>query len=258
MDLEDVRIKEVADLSEEEKGFLKEHTEELTDDEKGIFKDIITEEKEEKKEEEFKFESKEDFDKAVAERTEEVIAAKEEERKKEEEKAKGDKGEEDERFFPDGYQAKDWNEAAKEMFPKFRERIFKEQNEARQKTQETLDNINKEFDAEIETIATEDKSIPAKGTKERDDFETELSQIGVEYQGVTNMTQAYKIWKALNSSKEDKKTDDVSIKQKELAGKVGRTGGEGETVKKRSYKEISGRSMDELIEEDLESMGVKT
>src|SRR3990172_6935435 len=235
MDLEDVRIKEVADLSEEEKGFLKEHTEELTDDKKVIFKDIITEEKEEKKEEEFKFESKEDFDKAVAERTEEVIAAKEEERKKEEEKAKGDKGEEDERFFPDGYQAKDWNEAAKEMFPKFRERIFKEQNEVRQKTQETLDNINKEFDAEIET---------------------ELTQIGVEYQGVTSMTQAYKIWKALNTG--EKKTEEVSSKQRDLAGKVGRTGGEGEPAKQRSYKEMSGRSMDEMIEEDLESMGVKT
>jgi len=252
VDLEDVRIKEVADLSDEEKDFLKEKWDDLTEDEQTIFKEVNTEEK---KEEEFKFESKEEFDKAVSERTEAILADKEKARKEEEEKAKG-KGEEDERFFPDGYQAKDWNEAAKEMFPKFRERIFKEQNEVRQKTQETLDNINKEFDAEIETIAKEDKTIPAKGTKERDDFETELSQIGIEYQGVTNMTQAYKIWQALNSG--GKKTEEVGEKQKSLASKVGRTGGEGETVKKRSYKEISGRSMDELIDEDLEAMGVKT
>ena len=256
MDLEDVRIKEVADLSDEEKDFLKEKWDDLTEDEQTIFKDVNTEgagKGEEDKE--FKFESKEDFDKAVSERTEAILADKEKARKEEEEKAKG-KGEEDERFFPDGYQAKDWNEAAKEMFPKFREKIFKEQNEVRQKTQETLDNINKEFDAEIEAIATEDKSIPSKGTKERDDFETELSQIGIEYQGVTNMTQAYKIWQALNSG--GKKTEEVGEKQKSLASKVGRTGGEGETVKKRSYKEISGRSMDELIDEDLEAMGVKT
>ena len=256
MDLEDVRIKEVADLSDEEKDLLKEKWDDLTEDEQTIFKDVNTEgagKGEEDKE--FKFESKEDFDKAVSERTEAILADKEKARKEEEEKAKG-KGEEDERFFPDGYQAKDWNEAAKEMFPKFRERIFKEQNEVRQKTQETLDNINKEFDAEIEAIATEDKSIPSKGTKERDDFETELSQIGIEYQGVTNMTQAYKIWKALNTG--EKKTEEVSSKQRDLAGKVGRTGGEGEPAKQRSYKEMSGRSMDEMIEEDLESMGVKT
>ena len=256
MELEDVRIKEVADLSDEEKDFLKEKWDDLTEDEQTIFKDVNTEgagKGEEDKE--FKFESKEDFDKAVSERTEAILADKEKARKEEEEKAKG-KGEEDERFFPDGYQAKDWNEAAKEMFPKFRERIFKEQNEVRQKTQETLDNINKEFDAEIETIAKEDKTIPAKGTKERDDFETELTQIGVEYQGVTSMTQAYKIWKALNTG--EKKTEEVSSKQRDLAGKVGRTGGEGEPAKQRSYKEMSGRSMDEMMEEDLESMGVKT
>ena len=256
MELEDVRIKEVADLSDEEKDFLKEKWDDLTEDEQTIFKDVNTEgagKGEEDKE--FKFESKEDFDKAVSERTEAILADKGRARKEEVGRAKG-KGEEDERFFPDGYQAKDWNEAAKEMFPKFRERIFKEQNEVRQKTQETLDNINKEFDAEIETIAKEDKTIPAKGTKERDDFETELSQIGIEYQGVTNMTQAYKIWQALNSG--GKKTEEVGEKQKSLASKVGRTGGEGETVKKRSYKEISGRSMDELIDEDLEAMGVKT
>ena len=257
MDLEDVRLKEPDELKDDEKAFLKEHADDLTDDEKGIFKDVITE-KEEKKEEEkeFKFNSQEEFDKAVTTRTEQILADKEKARKEEEEKAKQGKEGEDERFFPEGYQAKDWNEAAKEMYPKFRERISKEQEAVRSKTQETLDKINQEFDAEIEAIATEDKTVPAKGTKEREEFETELSQIGVEYTGVTNMTQAYKIWKALNTG--EKKTEDVSIKQKDLAAKVGRTGGEGTTVKQKTYREIAGRSMDEMIEADLESMGVKT
>ena len=252
-DFETIRLKEIEELTDSDKDVLKQHAEELTDDEKGIFKDIITEEKKEEKE--FKFGSQEEFDNAVTERTEAILAEKEKARKEEEEKAKQGKEGEEERYFPEGYQAKDWNEAAKEMFPKFREKIFKEQNEVRQKTQETLDNINKEFDAEIEAIAAEDKTIPTKGTPERETFETELSQIGVEYQGVTNMTQAYKIWKALNTGG---KKQEVGEKQKSLAEKVGRTGGEGETVKKRSYKEIAGRSMDELIDQDLEEMGVKT
>ncbi len=257
MDLEDVRLKEADELDDKEKALLKENWDDLTEEEQSVFKDTVNpeEKKKEGKEEEFKFESKEELDKTVQDKVDARLAEIEKEKKEAEDKAKQTKEGEDEPFFPEGYQAKDWNEAAKTLYPKFREKIFKEQSEARTKAQEQIDNINKEFDEEIKTIAKENKDVPAEGTKEREVFEKELGEIGIKYKGVTTMTDAYDIYKALHSGGEKK--EEVGIKQRDLASKVGRTGGEGTEVKERTYAKLSGSSMDALVEEELAKMGVK-
>lgn len=257
-DFDDIRLKTADELTTEDKSVLKEKWTDLTDEEREAFKESVN--PEEKKEESFAFKSKEEFDQAVSERTKQIIEDREKARKEAEEKKNKP---EDDRWFPEGYQAKDWNAAAEEMYPKFRERFIKENQEATKKTQEALDEINKGFDVEIDTMAREDKAIPAKGTKEREAFETELFQIGVDYKGVTTMTDAYKIYKAVHGGKTEKKGEEeeeepVSTKQRDLASKVGKSGGESSEVKLRKYSEISRRSMDDLLDEDLTKMGVKT
>ena len=253
---EDIRLKTAEELDDSDKALLKEKWGDLTDEEKEAFKEAVNpEEKKEEKEEAFAFKSKEEFEKAVGERVEQTIEQREKDRKEAEEKAKKPA---EERFFPEDYKAKDWNEAAEKMYPQFRERFVKEQQDVSKKTQETLDKINKGFDEEIDTLAGEDKTIPAKGTKDRETFEADLFQIGVDYKGVTTMTDAYKIYKATHGThgKEEEK-EEVGTRQRDLASKVGKSGGEGTEIKARKYSEISRRSMDDLLEEDLEKLGVK-
>lgn len=260
--LDDIRLKTADELTDEDKSVLKEKWDELTDEEKDAFKDTVTPEKKEEKEEKeeaFSFKSKEEFEEEVSKRIKQTIEEREKARKEEEEKKnKPDQ----ERFFPEGYQAKDWNDAAERMYPKFRERFVKEQQEVSQKTQEALDKINAGFDEEIEGLSKADKTIPAKGTKEREAFETELFQIGVDYKGVTNMTEAYDLYKVKHGKtekkEEEEEKEEVSTRQRDLASKVGKSGGEGTEIKARKYSEISRRSMDDLLEEDLAKMGVKS
>ena len=256
VDFEDIRLKTADELTDDDKTVLKEKWGDLTDEEKEAFKESVTPEKKKEEEEEaFAFKSKEEFEKAVGERVEHTIEQREKDRKEAEERAKKPV---EERFFPEGYQAKDWNEAAEKMYPQFRERFSKEQQEVSRKTQETLDKINKGFDEEINTLATEDKTIPAKGTKDRETFEAELFQIGVDYKGVTTMTDAHKIYKAIHGKQEkEEEKEEVGTRQRDLASKVGKSGGEGTEIKQRKYSEIARRSMDDLIEEDLAKAGVK-
>lgn len=241
--LEDIRIKEPTDLDNDEKNVLNESWDDLSEEERGTFKDIKVEEKP------FAFKSQEEFDKAVTTKTEKVLEDKEK-AKQEEEEAK--KRPPEEEFFPKDYQAPDWNKAAKDMYPKFRDRMLKEQGETNKKRQDQIDKINKTFDEEVKELAKKE-NIPEDDTKARKTFSTELSKIGLEYTGVTNMTQAHKIWKVLKTEKKE----EVPERQSDLASKIGRSSGEGTTVKERSHKELSGRSMDELIEEDSNKLGVK-
>lgn len=244
MEPEDKEIVE-PELFEEE-----EEEEEIVEPETPEPPEPPVEEDKDVKEPEFSFKSQEDLDKAIATGVEATLEAKEAARL-EEEKAKVQPPEED--FFDKDFVAKDWNEAAKTMYPKFKERLLKEQEMTAKERQDQLTKINKEFDEEIENLAKEDKEIPVKGTPERTDWDKEISKIGIEYP-VKNMTQAYNIWKALKGTKPK---NDIPEKQKDLASKISRGGGEGTPVKQRSHQELSNRSMDELIDDDLASLGVK-
>src|SRR3990167_451337 len=106
--LEDIRLKEPEELEDDEMKVLKDNWDSLTDDEKGIFKDVNTESEPKKEEKKFGFGSQEEFDNAVTEKAKQVL---EEERKAKEEAEKSKETKTDEeRFFPEGYQAKDWDE----------------------------------------------------------------------------------------------------------------------------------------------------
>ena len=224
LDLDDVRLKEPEDLSDEEKTFLKENEADLTDDEKETYKESLEAEdkgEEEEEEEESKglsFESEEELDKYL-----DRYSAGREKKAAEADKGKGE-DEDVPDYFPAGYKPKDWNEPFKQYTPKMREMMREEIRAERTEESNRKEKLNKEFDAEIETLRGAHKEIPAIGTPERATFEKDLAQVIVAYPGVRNMTEAYNIKTALDSAGGGSKgkTD-----TKGTARKVGSSGGEG-------------------------------
>src|SRR3990167_9353691 len=96
LELYDIRLKDAADLTDEEKAVLRENEDELTDEEKEEFKDaLVVEPESRKKDEEFKFKNQEELDAYFEKKFSEKLAAK----KDEEEEPRGDeeepKGEEE-------------------------------------------------------------------------------------------------------------------------------------------------------------------
>jgi len=259
---DDIRVKEVDDMTDEDKSVIKEHVVDLTDEEKDAFKDFIPEEElppkseekpeeksEEKPIEEFKFKTESDFQEAVAANTAKIL----DEREKAAAEAKLNKPQE-ERFFEENYQAKDWNEAASKMYPQFKERMEKEQQATQEAQKKRIDEINEQFDKEIDEIAKTDDSVPASGTPERAEYVKELTKVGIEFKGVTDMHQAHKIYTAINATKS---TTSPTSKQKDTASKVGRSGGEATVTKERKNSELSSRSLDDMLDEDMTVLGVK-
>lgn len=271
-DFEEIRNKELDVLTDDEKEVIKEHVDDLTDEEKEAFKDFTEPEpepeseedppadppEEDKKEEpapeEFKFKTESDFKDAVKAETDRMLKEREEKAAA----AKTTKPEEEERFFPEGYQAKDWDEAAKKMFPKFKEKMQKEQEQQQQETKKKIDEINNKFNDEINELAKTDKTIPDSGTPEREEYVRDLYEVAKEYRGITTMAQAHKIHTVLKAEKKDEPKKEVSAKQKDVASKVGRSGGEGKDKKERSYSDLSNKSLDELLQEEEEAPSVKS
>ena len=252
-DFEDIRLKESDDLDDNDKKILADNWDQLTDEEHEAFKDVVEvkkeepEEKKEKEEEEDKgivFKTQAELDAAV----EKVIEAREKARVEEEERKKREVEGREERFFPEGYKAKDWEDAAKELFPKFKDRIVRDLADASAKQRQKLEEIEKGFDVEIETLKKSGEEIPDVGTDERDKFDADLAEIGLKYKGVSNMTEAYDIYKALQG-----KGGGPSERQKEIAGKVGKGGSEKKSTEVPSYNRLR-KSMDELLEEAGEEL----
>ena len=232
-----------------------------------------TEEKKEETEEKkgVSFEDEAAFQSAV----DKVIEAREQAKVEKEEEEKRQAEADKDRFMPPDFKAKDWDEAARVMYPAFKER-FKEELRAEQEAyRKKVSEVNRGFDAEIEVLRKKDDSIPERGTEERNTFDKELAAIGIKY-GSSNMTQAYDIYKLSQSKKEDKtiteKADirvegeeetsetksetktETSPRLKTLASKVSaksKSGGTGEGPK---YSRIAGNSLDNLIAEELEKM----
>ena len=281
MDFDDVRLKEVDELTDEDKKVLSEHAEELTDDEKEIFKEILTpnssdddsqgEGKGEKDPEADKglvFKDKAEFETAVAEAATKALDAREQARA-DADKAKIEEGEAEVTpdFFPKDYKATDWNEAFKTAAPKLIDEAVKKIQTLSTKQRERFEEVNKVFDEEIETLAKTDTTIPKKGTPERTQFDSDLAQIGVDYKQTT-MTDSYKIYSALKGKAVEKKSEDkddkdvitedqnvLSDRQKALAAKIGKSSGEGGATKGFKYSRLS-QSMDDLLEQELEKAGI--
>jgi hypothetical protein len=219
LNLDEIRLKESSELSDEEGKFLKENVKELTDEEKEDYKDILGVEKEGKEKEgegeAVTFKDQGAFDTAVDKRVGELKA---EAAKKKEEKrgeAKGD------RLFSEGYKPKDWDEFGKTMLGIVRKdrEIFTKQQ--RQKMTE----VDKQLDAETEDLRKIDPSIPSNRSKKRREFDRALAEIMIKDPKITTITKAYGVYKE-GQSDADKK------KQEELAKKIGGGGGTGEKGKK--------------------------
>ena len=244
LNLDDVRLKDLDELSSEEKGFLNEHAADLTDDEKEIFNSVIKKAEPpptEEPSEEFKFKSATEFEEKVGSVLSRVL-------KENQPPPKPPGGEEPpktEKIFAE--QPKDWEEAGQRIVSAVEEKLVRKNEEVRERVKK----INEEYDQEIVDIRSANPEIPVKGTKEGDEFETKLAEIGVKFRGVTTMNEAFEIYKALDAKKEEPPDKQVS-----LASKVGKSGGASAPPTEHKYSRIAGKSMDELLEEEMASKGI--
>lgn len=240
LNLDDVRLKDADELNDDEKKFLDEHQDELTDEERDAFgievKEPEPEPEPEPKPEPFAFKSKEEFDTAVEERTKAAIEADRRARLEEEARKKREVGE-PEKIFEKA--PADWEEAGQRIV-EFQER----RTETRDRVvRERIAAINREYDEQIVEIRRQNPNLPAKGTEEGEEFERELAEIGARFKGVTNMTEAYEVYEAKAGGAEK-----IGTKQKGVAGKVGKPSGGAPPLTKREYKKVAGRTLDEAEE----------
>lgn len=242
--LNDARLKDLDELTDDDKALLREHKDDLTDEELTAFKDVLTEPEPAKEPEPF-FKSKEEADTYIEDKINARLADIKVPETKEPEPPK------DDRFFDEGYKPKDWEDYAEKLFPKFVERMQKMSAAQREKLNQQIAERNKMFDKEIDDLRTKGEPIPARGTKEFEAFDKELAGIGMKFKGVSNMTEAYEIYKATKGT--DK--GDISDSQKQTASRVGKSGGGSGTVTKdRKYKDVAGRSMDDVMNDVISKL----
>ena len=255
--LDDVRLKNLDDVSEDEAKFLGEKWDDLTEEEQTVFDSVVQEDWRGSQEEpEYLKLTQDEFDNRINQAVESAVSKVKETKPKEE---PAPPEEEEEGFFPEGYKAEGWNEAFQKVYPKLQKKIIKDITEAAQKKKRRLDKINAKFDQEIEELRKKDSNIPKQGTEDRREFDTRLAKIGVEYK-LSSMTDAYRVYKALEKSKggEDQKRKKVSKQQKSLRDKVGGGSGAGGDDKEEiDYDRITNKSLDELIEEEMAKRGIK-
>lgn len=273
LDLDDVKLKEREALTEDEEKLITDKWDELGDEDKEAYKDLdpnkepeeedsedapeLEEEADKEKEEEreevkeelkgVRFDSEEEFEAAV----DKIVAKRE--------AAKQTPAEEEappEKFFPEGFKAKNWEDAAQQMYPKFKERVISDIRGMTEAQKKRLDDINKQFDEEIETLRKGGEEIPEPGTPEREQFDKDLAGIGLKYK-LSNMTDSYEVYKALNTNKKEEEPKEENKQepakapsaQKNLASKVSKGAGEGKSESPKEYGRLS-KSMDELLEEE--------
>ena len=196
--------------------------------------------KEPPKEEEFKFKSEEEF----MEKIKGVIDNALEEKVEKEEEPPVEPPPEG--IFKEA--PKDWNEAADTIISAYEEKQIAKQEELKAR----VDKVNQEYDKELEEIRKNNPDLPKKGTEEGNTFEKELASVGLKYKGVTNMNEAYDIYTALHTGGKA----EPSSKQTSIASKVSKGGSATAPTGEKKYSRIAGRSMDDLLEEDMEKHGI--
>jgi hypothetical protein len=252
-DLDEIRIKDLEELSADDKKALNEGWDKLTKEEQDYFGKVHS-----SPDNEFKlpFKTQEELDKYLDEKVAEKLEA----RKKEREESRKKTQVKDESIFPEGYKAKDWNEAFSVALPKIQDRIIKSVQEMNQKQKDALNKINKEFDQQFKDIATKDKNVPKEGTKDREEWEADVADVGVKYK-LHSMTDAYEVWKALATSKSSISTETAPIQQEGQpriapVSKVNRGYGQSTTGNKTVYKVGGGKRLDDLIAQRMREEGI--
>ena len=145
-------------------------------------------------------------------------------------------------FFDKGYQPKNWEDYAQQVFPKFVDRMGQMNKAQKTKVAGQMDALNKKWDEETNAMAEKDDSIPKVDDEKRAKFDKDVADIALELD--TGLKGAVEIYQ-LRQGKSGKD-------RKSLAGKVGAKGKGGGVSKEKKYKDIAGKDMDELIDEGME------
>jgi len=257
-ELDESRLKDISELSPEDKTTLNQNWESLTTEEKDYFGTVHAQAGGGDTGFKLPFKTQDEFDKYINDQV-----GKREETKRleaEEEKRRAEIPPED-KLFPDGYKAKDWNEAMTTVMPKLEERLLKKIEKMNQERRDQLSKINSEFDQEFDVIASKDANVPKKGTQEREDWEAEIASVGTKYK-LHTMTDSYDVWKALNTSKPPQGAEPATIPTEgrpatNLVSKVGRGYGTGGSPTKTTYKVGGGRKLDEILEQRMREEGME-
>jgi len=246
MDLDDIRLKEPEELTNDEKKFLSENKNDLTDEEKEVFASALKpSESKEPEKPEFNL-TEEEFQKRVDDRVQQVL----EERKKAREEAKRPK---DDTQITSDWKPKDWKEAfdtldrvlskkyvGKEEVPQVIQQYSETQRKKIEEHQKMFDEQTEEMKAKYPDL------VPDKGTPERETFDANVAEIAIKY-GTTSLKGAIEVYKLTHGK------GSVDEKQSDLAHKIGK-GGSGEAPKvERKYSERP-RNLDDAAARALERL----
>lgn len=252
-DLDDILLKDIDSLDDDDKKYLREHKDELEESELESYKDVLEEKKEEKVDETggFNFKTQEELDKYLEEKIAAKIPPVKVEEKKETEEELPD-------FVSKDWKPADWNDAFKTLIkhPKFIEYLAKNETvkgtvketitETEQAKENSRKEINQKIDDEIAAIRAKDKEIPTAGTPEAVEWEKKIAQTFVDFPSLRSVDEAYRIVKLSELKKEIKEDE-----KEDLARKVGGGKATGEQTKERKYREIASRDMDEAFDAAL-------
>jgi len=167
-----------------------------------------------------------------------------------------------------------WSDFAKQysaqVFPQLADAFTKLNQVQRQEMIAKIEGINQRFDEEIVDIRAKNSDIPKKGTKEGDTWERELAATAQKYKGVTSMNEAYEIWKAtkgaaapaapapatppVRSDTRPPAPNPLAAKQRLAANVPGGGTPPNPAAKPKSYKDIAGQSMDDIIAAATEAL----
>lgn len=276
MTLDDVRNLDPDEITPTDRLVLREHKDELTEDEQLRYKSFIEEKP--KEDEDETVEKKEEV---VEEKKDDVVEKKEEVEEKFSTVAvqqmindavskitptatKEEKREvvvELKKFIPDDWEPNGWNE----VLEKAVEYMGVKNAQATSQARTEIDQINDALTAEVEDLRSSGEPIPAKTTKEYAALDKELTSISLKYK-LVSFKDAYDIYKQIKPTEEERfdkvieenkaaEKKDVAKDNKELAKKIGGAQSEVGTIKDdRSYKQIRGKTPRQMVSQFIDDL----
>jgi len=253
-DLDDVKLKTPDEMSDEEKDFLKENEDKLTDADKKDYEEILkgkkenedeTEEEDETEKKDKKKEKKEEPKHTFKtdEDLEVYLKDRKEKEKAEKVKLKADAKVKKGQFFPKGYKPSDWNEYTKDVLKIVRD----DRQRFSEDQRKTMARINDKLDSETEELRALIPDIPKQGTKARRTFDRNIAEVMIKNKSVTTVASAYKQLRGESKAKKVAKE-----KKTNLAKKIGKGTGTADAPKEAKYEKFAKRDLDDAAEAALD------
>lgn len=274
MDIEQITEKNAEELTKEEADYLKQNAELLTDEESEKYKDILSREEEEEDggavdipddspnddvsktegdggdgegQKGISFKSQEELDAYIAQRT---AQAKTPTKDKDSE----DEGDEFEipDFFDKSYRPQDANELARKIAEKLLPLAAQSFAKMTAKEKKQVEETNKALDEQYDSLVSEGK-VPKRGTDEAKKVDQTLTTLMLQYK-LPDFKSAYDLYSKIPEEhgggyKTQQRTP-VDANKKRAAIVAGSRGGTVQTQSpKMTYKDLSTKSMDELLED---------